>query len=70
MPAELNQGGYNNLPPTHNNYVSDCILMARIQYAITRDIPCSGSGSGESGYGTALLFVSLSVAVVCSIAGN
>ena len=29
-------GGYDNrdLPPTHNNYVSDCIPTARIQYAI------------------------------------
>ena len=28
------QGGYDNLPPTHINYVRDCIPMVCIQYAI------------------------------------
>ena len=30
----VDSGGYDNLPPTHNNYVSDCILRAHIRYAI------------------------------------
>ena len=39
---------YDNLPPTHNNYVSDCIPTARIQYAIyVRVIYCLGSGSAR-----------------------
>ena len=78
------QGGVRNLPPTHNNYVSDCISHTDGAYTIcnlcTRDLSCLGSGSGEmvstrhltvrSGYVAALLFVLLSVAVICSFAGN
>ena len=72
-------GGYDNLPPTHNNYYHTDGAYT-ISNLCTRDLSCSGSESGEmvstrhltvrSGYVAALLFVPLLVAVICSLAGN
>ena len=41
------QGGYDNLPPTHNNYASDCMPTARIQYVIYVRMIYLAQGPGQ-----------------------